>query len=76
MCLNQVCAAYLTVTQHFIFPMSSIITNAIYTAFCSLLHADEPCLVSDQMILNYLSSLLSVHKQQKGPSQPSCCQKR
>jgi len=73
--LNQVCAAYLTVTQHFIFPISSVKTKAIYMASCSLLHADKPCVVSDQTILNYLSSLLSVHKQLIGPSQPSCCQK-
>jgi len=75
MCLNQVCAAYLTVTHHFIFPISSVITKAIYMASCSLLHADKPCLVSDQTILNYRSSLLSLHKQLNGPSQPSCCHK-
>jgi len=74
-CLNQVCAAYLTVTQHFIFPISSVITKAIYTASCSFLHTDKPCLVSDQTILNYLSSLLIVRKLLNGPSQPSCCQK-
>jgi hypothetical protein len=58
-CLNQVCAAYLTVTQHFIFPISSVITKAIYTTSCILLHADKPCLVSDQMIMNYLTLLSS-----------------
>jgi len=29
MCLNQVCETSLTVTQHFIFPISSVITKAI-----------------------------------------------
>jgi hypothetical protein len=75
MCLNQVCAAYLTVTQHFIFPISSVTTKAIFTASWSLLHADKLCLFSDQMILDYFSLLLSVRKRLNGPSQPSCCQK-
>ena len=72
--LNQVYAAYRTVTQHFLFPFSFVITKAIYMASCCLLQEDKLCIVSDQMILNFPSSFLSVHKQLNGPSQSSYCQ--